>query len=182
VAPSVPIVAPTEIRAGDTVQFTRAYGDFPPADGWTLSYTLNGQSKARVDATTSGGGYLFTVPATKTAQLLPGTYRYVITASLAGARHTVEEGAVRLAADPVESTAGAQEHQDEKELRLIDLELLARAQSDHTEYSIGDRSLKRESLESLRTWRTQLRARIARRRRGGRLGMVAVTFPGRRTA
>ena len=64
----------------------------------------------------------------------------------------------------------------ELEAREKSAEIRARAASDHTEYTVGDRSLKRESLVELRRWASQLRSRIARRKNGGRVPMVSVSF------
>jgi hypothetical protein len=181
VAPSVPTVVPSSFRAGDTVRFTRGYADFPAGDGWTAKLTLAGPSKVSVDASASGNDFSFTLTAAQTANLLPGTYTLQVTAALSGARYTAESAVVTVEADVQAATAGALEHQDEKELRLLNAELLARAENDHTEYAIDGRSLKRESLESLRAWRDTLRERIAQRRRGT-VRMAAVRFPARGVA
>jgi hypothetical protein len=175
VTPSVQPAVPSAIRAGDTVRFTRGFADFPAADSWTARFSVAGASKAGVDGSASGNDFLFELTPAITAGLLPGTYAYQITATKAGARYTAEVGTLTIEPDIQASTAGALQHQDERELAMLNQELLARAQSDHTEYTIGDRSLKRETLESLRQWRNELRARIAQRRRG-KLGMAAVHF------
>lgn len=178
-APSVPTSPPTEIRAGDTVRFTYQHPDFPAADGWAMSYTLQGASKAAVSGSVSGEVFDFTVPAATSKNLIAGKYSYTITATLSGARYTAATGVVSVLPDLVAGTAGAHQSQDEKELAFLNSEILARAASDHTEYTIGDRALKREPLAELIAWRDRLRARIARRRRGGGLGTVAVHFPTR---
>lgn len=174
-APSIPTVVPSTIRAGDTVRFTRSYADYPVADGWTLRCTLAGAGRAAVDGTTSGSEALFTFAATLTADLAPGTYRGVITASLSGARYTVEEWTVAITADVPTASAGALRSHDEQVLELLEAELLARASSDHTEYAVEGRSLKRESITDLNAWADRLRARLARKRRGT-LRMAAAQF------
>lgn len=175
-APSIPTCVPSQIRAGDTVRFTRNYSDYPVGDGWTLKFSLAGPGKIGVDGTTSGADALFTLPAAKTADLAPGTYRFAIVASLDGARYTAEEGVCTVLADVTTASAGALRSHDEQVLELLEAELLARAGSDHTEYSVDGRSLKREDITVLTAWADKLRSRIARRRNGGRLGMVAVQF------
>lgn len=176
-APTIPTAVPSVIRAGDTVRFTRNFGDFPVADGWALRLTVAGASKDGVAATTSGSDYLFTLSAALTGQLQPGTYRYAITATLADARYTAEEGVLTVQADVQTATAGALRSHDEQVLELLEAELLARASSDHTEYAVEGRSLKRESITDLTAWADRLRGRIARRRRGGAISSIAVSFP-----
>lgn len=174
-APTTPSVVPSQIRAGDTVRFTRAYPDFPAGDGWVATCTLAGEGKLATEATASGNDFLFAFAPADTAGLAPGTYRYAITALLSGARYTVEEGWLEVTPDVAVATAGALQSHDEKVLRLLEAELEARAASDHTEYSIDGRSLKRETIETLTAWANRMRARIARKKRGS-LPMVAVTF------
>lgn len=177
-APTIPAVAPSEFRAGDTVRFTRTLADFPASAGWVVKYVLNGVSKVIVTASSSGDDHSFTMPATQSATLQPGTYTWVITAELSGARYTAEGGTVAVLADVLSAGAGALQSQDEKELALLNAEIAARAASDHTEYSIEGRSLKREALTELLEWRDLLRSRIARRRRGGRIATVSAHFTG----
>lgn len=174
-APSIPSVVPEVIRAGDTVRFTRNYGDFPVADGWALRFTLAGASKKGVDATTSGADFLVTLTAADTQDLQPGTYTCALHASLSGARYTAEEWVLEVKPNVEQATAGALQSHDERTLALIEAELEARAASDHTEYTVDGRSLKREAIETLTAWAAKLRGRIARRKRG-RLPMIAVTF------
>lgn len=175
-APSIPTVVPSEIRAGDTVRFTRQYADYPVGESWVARFTLSGPGKAGCDATTSGSDFLFALAPADTKELAPGTYQYAITVTLAGARYTAQEGVLAVLADLTTSTVGTLETQDEQELRALNAEILARAQSDHTEYTIGDRSLKREPLPELLAWRNRLRARIAQRRNGGQLPKMRARF------
>lgn len=174
-APSIPSVVPSVIRAGDTVRFTRQYGDFPVADGWALRFTIAGASKKGVDATTSGSDFLVTLAAADTVGLAPGTYAYALTATLFGARYTAEEGVLTVQPNVEAATAGALQSHDERTLALLEAELEARAASDHTEYAVDGRSLKRETIETLTAWANRLRSRIARRKRG-KLPMVSVVF------
>lgn len=178
-APSVPTTPPTEIRAGDTVRFLVGFADFPAGDGWALTYTLNGAGKVAAEGVASGNDFDFTVAAADTIGLAAGTYQWVIQAVLSGAKYTAAAGVVTVKPNVTAAAAGALQSQDERELAALNAEILARASSDHTEYSIGDRALKREPLPELIAWRDRLRARIARRRRGGGLGTVAAYFPAR---
>jgi hypothetical protein len=58
---------PSRFIAGTTVTYTCTRAPYTPADGWTLTLYLAGQSTLSVVATTSGSGYLVTIPAAATA-------------------------------------------------------------------------------------------------------------------
>ena len=58
---------PSRFIAGTTVVYACNRGEFNPADGWSLTLYLAGQSTLSVLATTSGDGYLVTIPAASTA-------------------------------------------------------------------------------------------------------------------
>lgn len=178
-APVTPTQPVTSFRAGDTVRFTFAHPDYPVSEGWVLQYTLQGPSKLSVTATAGTSDWTVALTPTQSQALLPGTYQYQLSATLSGARYTLAVGTVSVLPDLVAAAAGSLQAQDERELAMLNAEILARASSDHTEYSIDGRALKRESLVELREWRDQLRARIARRRRGGRLATASAVFPAR---
>ncbi len=72
----IPTCEPTQIRAGDTVQWTvDRLTDYKPADGWSLTYYIAGAGGVLVQtATTSGQGYAVTLTAAQTGVLIPGDY------------------------------------------------------------------------------------------------------------
>lgn len=176
-APTIPSSPPAVFRAGDTVKFTASPSEYPVGDGWTVTYTVNGVKKQSATASESGGKYLVTISATNSALLDAGTYLWTLTASKGGETYTIAHGSLTVLPNVSAAAAGALQSQDEKELAYLNAEIEARAQSDHTEYTVNGRSLKRESIVDLMEWRDKLRARIARQRRGGALATVAVQFP-----
>jgi len=175
VAPTIPSEVPSQIRAGDTVRFTRSYSDFPVADGWALHLSVAGAGKLDADASTSGSEFLFTLTPAVTQTLARGTYRWAITATLSGARYTAEEGVLAVLPDLENAEAGDLQSHDEQVLAMLEAEILARAGSDHTEYTVDGRSLKREEITVLNAWADRVRARLARKRRGT-LRMAAGQF------
>lgn len=179
-APTIPSTPPASFRAGDTVKFTVEHADYSATDGWAILYTVNGPVKKTGISVSSGTSTTVTLSAANSAALTPGTYTWQITATKDGERYTVAAGVVSVTPDI--STATTLQSQDEKELGYLNAEIGARAQSDHTEYVIEGRSLKREPLVELLEWRDKLRARIKRRRQGGALSTVAVHFGSRSTS
>lgn len=180
-APTVPVVHPSEFRSGDTMKFIASHSDFPAADGWVIAYTINGAVKKTGSVSTSGTETTVTLAASDSASLTAGTYTWQLTATKAATseRYTVLEGVVLVQAN----VAAAATLQSDAEVTLgyIRAELQARAQSDHTEYAVtgpgGDsRALKRESIETLRAWEKDLVGKIRRQRSGGRLGSIRTVF------
>lgn len=177
-APTIPTVPPTAFRAGDTVKFTVDHADYSASDSWVIAFTVNGPSKAAASSVVSvGTRSTVTLAAAATAQLTPGTYAWTLVATKSGERYTIAGGVVSVLPDTSAAAAGSLQSNDERELAYLNAEIQARLQSDHTEYTVDGRSLKREPLAELMEWRDMLRARIARRRRGGGLATVAVQFP-----
>lgn len=176
--PDVPSTPPSEVRAGDTVKFTVVSADYPLDDGWTLAYTINGPVKVAGAVSGTGAQRTVTVGSSLTSTLTPGTYTWLLRVTKSGETFTIGSGKLTVLPDVAAATAGSLTSKAEQTLALVEAELLARAASDHTEYTVEGRSLKRESLTDLREWRDSLRAEIARARRGGRMGMVSVHFTG----
>lgn len=178
-APSIPTIPPTEFRTADTVRFTVPSGDYPVAEDWTVKWNLAGPSEVVVTATESGEGYLVTLTSAVNT-LLTGTYRWTLTAETGTApnlqRYTFAEGVVAVLANPAAATAGSQKLTDETELALLNTAIAARLAGDVAEYSIGERSLKKLELNDLYAWRARVRAKIARRKRGGALRTVQFRF------
>src|ERR1700761_852409 len=73
----MPRVEPSEISAGDTVQFVIHQDDFPASNGWTMIWSLRAED-ASLDAesTSEGNAHMFTLAAAQTAELEPGPYQY----------------------------------------------------------------------------------------------------------
>jgi hypothetical protein len=179
VAPTIPTLPPTAFRTADTVQFTLDAGDYPVSEGWTIKWNLAGPSEVVVTATTSGTGYLVSLTSAVNT-LTPGTYRWTLTAEKgSGAtaeRYTFDEGTVAVQANPAAASAGNQKLTDETELALLNTAIAARIAGDVAEYSIGERSLRKLDLSELLAWRARLRAKIARRKRGGQLRTIQHRF------
>lgn len=106
---TLPRIVPSTIAAGDTLQFTRPGGNYPPTDGWTLKYSLVGASGAySFDATQDGEDYAINVDAATTKGWAAGTYaitEYVTNA--AGERHTLGSQPAVITADLAAATGAS---------------------------------------------------------------------------
>ena len=54
-AAETPTKEPETVRAGDTIKWKKSVSDYAASDGWTLKYSLRGQSTA-IDLTSTADG------------------------------------------------------------------------------------------------------------------------------
>jgi hypothetical protein len=181
--PLHPVREPTEIRAGDTVQWTREFDRFPPADGYSLSYVFVSQvSQYLIEATAGTESYTVDVSGATTAAWAPGWYRwqaYVKDGS--GNRYTVAEDKVQVLPNLEVATSGIDDREpDEIILSNIVAMLQGKATKDVQEYEINGRRLTYYRWDELVKMRAVFEARVRqiRLRRGDILPTrtIGVTF------
>jgi hypothetical protein len=139
---------------GDTLKFNAQVPDYPPSQGYALTYRLvrrDGTPGAiTINATTSGEDYQVTVVSATTIGWTPGVYTWAAYASKAGERYTVDSGEITLVADPVTSAAPFDMRgHAAKVLASIEALLEGKAAADVVEYSIAGRSIKKMSFSEL---------------------------------
>lgn len=181
--PNIPANPPARFARDTTVAFTVDAGDYPASDGWTLKWALAGVSQTVVTATGSGNSY--TVTLARTANQLPrGAYQWMLfveRTSPANEKVELSRGMVQVDHDAATADGDSQQLTDEQELAAIEATIARRLAGDMAEYGVqsggGDgRSAKREDLATLYKIRAQLRSRIARKLRGGRLRQIRSAF------
>lgn len=96
----IPTCEPTQIRAGDALQFARSFSDYPPSD-WTLKYYLRGYGLDKIDITgsTSGSEFLVSVAAATTSTWRAGVYDIVGVVVSATERNQIYAGRVEVLPD-----------------------------------------------------------------------------------
>jgi hypothetical protein len=173
---------PTQFPTGTTVQFTWPEDAvYTSGDGYALTWALAGASQLQAAGVAADGRW--TVTLTASANVLPaGQYQWALLLSKGtGAsleRYELARGVTTVELNPFAATAGNQQSQDEKELAALNAAIQARLTGDVSEYTIGDRSLKKIPLPELIKWRNAVQDRLARRARGGRFQQVKVSFGG----
>ena len=160
---TTPTTEPVEIIAGDTVTWTKALADYPPAT-WTLKYRLiNATGKFDITATTDGSGYLATITSTASALYTAGDYTWTAWVEKTGERHTVGSGTLT-----VKPNIAALNILDARtDAVVIRDQLLAAYTSwtasngNITEYEIAGRRVRYQSgaaiLEQLNYWERQVK-------------------------
>jgi hypothetical protein len=159
------MIPPKIITQGDTLSF-----DVPATSSATsATHTLNFSCGSATGTTTSkagvanGSGWRVSLTPSETAGFPVGKLYYSIAVSKTGERFTIEQGEIIVEADFTAIAPIDGRSQAEVDLAAVQAEIRARAGNGATlEYSIGNRSLKRESITVLITLENKLRADVAR--------------------
>jgi len=172
-----------DIIAGDTLSFLTSVPLYPPSAGWALNFRLvpSTAANANIDlaAVAEGQGYRTQASAQVTANWAADTYTWSSWVVRGTESYTVESGKVFIRANPRTMAAGYDTRSKSQQvLDAINLEIQARITGGATlEYSIGNRSLKKEPMAALMALRSQYRLIVARERRAATAG--AQGDPGR---
>jgi len=129
IAAAVPSIEPTIAAAGDTWTWTKSFTDYPASDSWVLAYAFRGVSRLDWDTgyvTTSGDTYTIVIPATATAELTAGTYKWVATVTKSAERYTAASGVMTVEPDLTEFAEGDGQSHSEKMVKLIEAALQER--------------------------------------------------------
>lgn len=162
---------PTNILAGETLNWRRSFAKYPASAGWTLKYVLNSPTGRIVvtpaDVTADGDVFVVAIPSSETQNWNPGTYQILGVVQLAAAdpnpaqRFTVALGQIVVGVDILDSTQPQDTRsQNEIDLANIDLMLSGRAGDGVQEYTINGRMLRRYSLADLRALRSDFASRV----------------------
>lgn len=160
---TLPRIIPNAITAGDTVQFTRPGGDYKPADGWALKYTIVSATEAHNFAgTAAGDDYAVTIAAADTDTWGSGSYtltEYVENSSTSE-RHTLNTQPLTVKADLATATAGIDTRTHaQKVLDTINAYLEGGAQLDH-DVMVDGRRLTSHPLPDLLKLRDRYQAMV----------------------
>lgn len=147
--PAIPTVEPTSFAAGDTVQWTVAFADYP-ATTWTVTYYFRGASKQSVQATASGTNHAVTIAATTSAAWTPGEYWWEAYAVSGSERHRVNSGRLTVGKNfSVSDEVFDGRTHVQITLEAIEAVIENRATSDQQAYTIAGRSLQRMPIRDL---------------------------------
>lgn len=168
---TIPTIEPTAVTAGDTVQWTRTWSDYPASAGWVLSYTFIGPATLTITATASGDDHAVAVTAAHSALWAAGSYIGQAYLTNGSERHTVEP---RLLLEVSANFAAAADGYDprtanEIALAAIDAVLANCATSDQRKVVIGDKQIERFERNQLLSLRGVYANRVWRERNPGLL-------------
>lgn len=175
---------PLAFIAGDSLKWSRDFEGYPATD-WTLTYVLNSQTQryivASADVTSSGNGFDIAIPSAETKPWVPGDYLWlaVLQNAATGERVTGAAGRVTVQADILDATAPVDTRSwEEIALANIQAVLSGRAADGVLEYKIGDREIRRYSMDELLKLEAtlQVKVRKLRIRRGEYVQPETVAF------
>lgn len=155
----IPLIEPGEIVAGDYIQWRRQLSDYP-AGTWTLTYTLiNASNKYTITAANSGGEHLVTVTTATSAGYAAGVYQWQAAVVSGAQKYTIASGEMTIKPSFAAASTLDTRSQAKRTLDAIESEIEARATGGMTaEYSIGNRSLKKCTVDELIKLRDKYKA------------------------
>lgn len=175
-ASSIPSTEPQSFSAGVTTVWRRGFGNFAPADGWTLRYYLRGPGALNVGADGSGSDYVVTLKADDTKTAKPGTYQWAAYAERGTGptfeRYEFDRGVMTITPNLVTAVPGDLEDPDERMIRLITCVLEGRITDDVQQEQMDGRMLVNIPLEELRKFRKSLKRKVWRKRNGNAIGQT----------
>ena len=171
--------------AGDSLRFSTAAADYPPAAGWAMHYRMVPSAGAgtpfEISSTTPDPAdptaFLFTATATTTTAWAAGDYTWVSWVAQGADRYTLQTGAIKVLPNPATATALDLRSTAAKALAAIDAYLADANNLTAASYTIAGRSLNRYTRAELIAERSKWQAEVARENAAAR---VAAGLPDNR--
>lgn len=150
---TIPTTEPTEVRAGDTIKWTRLLSDYPPST-WTLTYALRGPAgEINIAASDNGdGSHLVNEASGTTAGWEPGRYNWTAKITDGTTVTTVGQGILTVLED-LSSISGAYDGRTfaKKMADALEAVLEGRAARSDARYTLPDgRSLQHMTHTEIR--------------------------------
>ena len=175
----IPTTEPTEITAGDYVQWKKEgsacvdpNGDSCLAsDSWALTYALvNSAGQITITADASGDDYLVTLSAATTAAYTAGTYHWQAYVTLSDERYTVDAGTITIKPNFAAQTSGYDNRGHVKTvLDALEATLAGRASKDQMNTVIAGERIDKMTPAMLLRWRSLYMAEYEMERRAERI-------------
>jgi hypothetical protein len=166
---AIPTKEPEVITAGDTVKWTRQYGDYPASAGWELNYYLRTPVAVNkfafgTEITASGDSFAVVIPALTSAGWTHGTYKWAAFVTKGEERYGVGTGVMLIKPNLATTTPIDDRSHVQKVYEALCAVIENRATADDQSYTIGGRSLTRMNIDELERWKTTYGNRLARER------------------
>lgn len=168
---TIPTTEPTQVRAGDTVKWTRSLSDYPPTT-WTLSYALRGVP-GEIDITASDNGdgtHLVSVPPATSAAWEPGIYPWSAKVTDGTDVYTVDQGTIEVLED-LSAIAGSHDGRShaKKTLDALEAVIQKRASRSDLSYTIAGRTLQNMTPKEIRDEWSFWKSRVVMEARAERI-------------
>lgn len=95
---TIPTSEPSQIRAGETLQFTKTLDDYLASDGWSIDYCFRGNQATAINFSSSADGkaHAINVPFATTTEWVAGTYTGVGTVTNGTTKKSVWTGTLKV--------------------------------------------------------------------------------------
>lgn len=157
----IPDTEPTELVAGESWQWNKVLADYPPSEGWQLTYLFRGPTDldAEWDSEVTSSGETYQVRIGKDATALnAGRYRLIGRVDSGTERHYLDAIVLTVRANP-ETAVDAGTHA-ERTLAVIDAALEGRLSDDEEEWQIAGRAVKHIPIDELRRLQKDYRQEV----------------------
>lgn len=164
---------PDKLSSGDSITWKDDasrdnLGNAVTSGDWALAYYIRGAQALTVNSVASGNGWQTTITAAQSGALAAGLYYWQAVASKGDDRITLGSGQITVLANLAYTgspTAYDGRSEAEQILDAINTEIKARLQGGATiEYSIGNRSLRKEPMSELLALQARYRTIVVRQR------------------
>lgn len=171
---------PAEFSAGESIQWRRSFGDYLPADGYSLKYYFAGASIFTVTPANTGTEWLATIAPAATADKKPGTYRWTLYAEKGvgpAERFRVAAGTALLTPNITNAGPGSLAPYAEELLPIVEAAIKGRLTTDQQSMQIDGTLIVNIPILELKKIRSQLRSELWRQRNPGQVGQrILMTF------
>ena len=171
--PPVVYDEPSQFTIGDTLSFRKILADYPPSEGWSLSYSLRileTGSALDISASVSGQEYVVTVTKAVTNDWDAGTYAIQGFVDNGTSRFQIYDGFIEAlpSLSTIEDSVDLRSHV-RKVLDNIEAVLEGRATHDVLESHIGDTTFRRLTPSQLMDMRNKYLVELDKEERRARV-------------
>jgi hypothetical protein len=183
---SIPTEIPESFVAGDTVEFTQVFGDYPPSDGWALSVRVIAEPPFTATCTDDDEQtYTVTMLPALTADIVTQTVARVVgyvtgSGEYAGRRYQVIDQLITIEPNPARATATNLKTHAERTLAIIEAAIEGTLPSAMSSYSIGGRAVTKYSPAELMGLRARYAYEVKQQRNGGAIIGMQMAFNAQR--
>ncbi len=171
---------PREIIAGDSLNATLTYSDYPASAGWALVFSMAGVSAlGDITCIANGDNFDLDVTGAQTEPLESGEYQWALRATLGAVIRTIDSSAlsgytIRVTPSVFDAAAGDLQSYAEKMLPIVEAALTALVSGGAKYFMIGTRQVNANDIPELEGLRNRLKKELAREQNGGQLPPIIV--------
>lgn len=179
---TIPTCIPESFTAGDTVEFTQVFGDYPPSDGWVLSVRII--TATPVDATVTdddASTYTVVFAPADTESIVTQTVARIVgyvtgSGDYAGRRYKVIDQVIVIEPNIATATATDLKTHAERTLAIIEAAIEGTLPNNLKSYSIGGRSVEQYTPNELMGLRARYQYEVKLQRNGGAVLTAQMAF------